>query len=79
MPTVQAVVQMYHGTLTREQTYGIDPLEKQSAKKDARETEFKKHFPSFDIMFQATANGNYALFKDAILYYIQLTKYLSRQ
>lgn len=79
VPTVQAAVQMYRGTLTTEQTFGIDPLEQQLAKKGVRETEFKKHFPRFNVIFQAIANGNYGFLRDAISYYIQLTKYLSRQ
>lgn len=45
VPTVQAAVQMDSGTLTREQTFGTDPLEQHSAKKTFRETEFRKHFP----------------------------------
>ena len=78
VPTVQAV-QMYSGTLTTEQTFGIDPLEQQLARKDIRKTEFKSHFSRFDVIFQAIANGKYVFFRDAISYYIQLTKHLSRQ
>ena len=79
IPTVQAAVQMFRGNLTAEQTFGRDPLNELWAKKHAREAEFKKHFPRFDLIFQAIANGNYALLRDAILYHINLTKYLSRQ
>lgn len=79
VPTVQAAVQMYSGTLNTEQTFGIDPLEQQLEKKDVRQTEFKNYFPRFDVIFQAIANGNYVFFRDAISYYTQLTKHLSRQ
>jgi len=72
-------VQVFHGNLTAEQTFGKDPLNELPAKRRAREAEFKKHFPRFDLIFQAIANGNYALLRDAILYFINLTKYLSRQ
>ena len=47
VPTVQVAVQMYSGTLTTEQTFGIDPLEQQLAKKDIRNTAFKNYFPTF--------------------------------
>jgi len=76
---VQEAVQMFRGNLTPEPTFGTDPLKEQSAKKTSRDNEFKKHFPRFDLIFQATANENYTLFRAAILYYINLTKYLSRQ
>lgn len=58
IPTVQVAVQMYSGTLTTEQTFGIDPLEQQLAKKDIRKTAFKNqyYFPRFDVIFQAIAN-----------------------
>jgi len=79
VPTVQVAVQMYSGTLTTEQTFGVDPLEHQLAKKDVRTTAFKNYFPRFDVIFHAIANGNYVFFRDAISYYIQLTRHLSRQ
>ena len=70
---------MYDGTLTTEQKFGIDTLRQQLAKKDAREREFRRHFPRIDTIFQAIANDNHALFRNAILYYIRLTRYLSSQ
>ena len=79
VPTVQVAVQMCSGTLTTEQTFGIDQQEQQLAKKDIRKTAFKNYFPHFDVIFQAIANGNYAFFGDAISYYIQLTRHLPRQ
>ena len=79
VPTSQAAVQMYNGTLTIEQQFGIDTLGQQPAKKDAREREFRRHFPRVDTIFHAIVNDNHALFRNAILYYIQLTRYLSNQ
>ena len=44
VPTVQAAVQLYNGTLTRMETFGRDPLEQNPRKKELREREFKKYF-----------------------------------
>ena len=79
VPTMQVAVQMYSGTLTTEQTFGVDPLEQQLAKKDIRKTAFKNYFPHFDVIFRAIANGNDVFFRDAISFYIQLTRHLSCQ
>ncbi|KAL9976562.1 hypothetical protein ACROYT_G013882 [Oculina patagonica] len=79
VPTSQAVVQMYQENLTTERSFRIDPLEQQPAKKDARETELNKHFPTFDVIYQAIANTNDEYFSNVIFYYIELTKYPSRQ
>ena len=79
VPTVQEAVQMYSGALTTEQTFGVDPLEKQLAKKDIRKTAFMNYFLRFDVIFQAIASGNDVFFRDAISYYIELTGHLSPQ
>ena len=55
IPTVQAAVQMFSGTLTPEQTFGRDPLAPHVTKTDAREREFKKYFPSFIVLFNEIA------------------------
>ena len=78
IPTVQAAVQMFSGTLTPEQTFGRDPLAPHVTKTDAREREFKKYFPSFVALFNEIANTNCTPLQDAILYYLRLTNYLAR-
>ena len=66
VPTMPAAVQMYSGTLPTEQTFDVDPLEQQLAKKDIRKRAFKNYFPSFDVIFLAISNGNDVFFRDAI-------------
>ena len=76
IPTVQAAVQMFRGTLTPEQTFGRDPY---VIKTDARQREFKKYYPNFEVLFNEIANTNYVPFQDAILYYLRLTNYLNQR
>ena len=78
IPTVQAAVQMFSGTLTPEQIFGRDPLAPHVTKADARQREFKKYYPSFEVLFNEIANTNYAPFQDAVLYYLRLTNYLNQ-
>ena len=68
IPTVQAAVQMFSGMLTPERTFGRDPLAPYVTKSDARQREFKKYSPSFEVLFNEIANINYAPFQDAVLY-----------
>ena len=78
IPTVQAAVQMFSGTLTPEQTFGRDPLAPHVSKTDVvRQRDFKKYFPSFVVLFNEIANANCTFFQDAILYYLRLTNYFS--
>lgn len=79
IPTVQAAVQMFSGRLTPEQTFGRDPLAPYVTKTDARQREFKKYYPSFEVLFNEIANTNFAPFQDALLYYLRLTNYLNQR
>ena len=48
IPTVEQAVRMYQGCLNLSPSFGVDPLEREPAKKEARERQFLKYFTSFE-------------------------------
>lgn len=79
VPTAEQAVQMYQGNLNLAPSFGVDPLEQEPAKKEARERQFIKYFSSYESMFHGIVNENPTLFRNALLYYLRLTLHLSRQ
>ena len=81
LPSVEQAVQMYRdnvGTLTDPTSFGIDPLADNSEKKKIRERAFNSSYPCYDTIFHDLVNGITAPFKNALLFYIDVTKRLSR-
>lgn len=45
---VPTAVQMYQGNLNLAPSFGVDPLDQEPAKKEARERQFIKYFSSYE-------------------------------
>ena len=80
LPLPEQAVQAYRnttGVLTDPSPYGNDPLAQDSTKKDLRMQAFHDRFPSFDAIFHDLVNGNSAVFKQALLFFIDITRRMS--
>ena len=78
VPTADEAVQLYEqdgGTLTLFGDFGVDPLGEldDEGKRQERVRLFAQRFPSFELLFHRLVNGNSSLFKEAILYFMQIT------
>ena len=81
LPPVEQAVQLYRdnvGTLTDPTSFGIDPLAENSEKKQIRERAFTSSYPCYDRIFHDLVNGITAPFRNALLFYIDVTKRLGR-
>ncbi len=79
LPESDAAVQQFHemgGRLTAFSTFGHDPLQGNPALVAERERRFKGHYPDFNQFFYSTANGNHSVFRDGLLFLIDLSKQL---
>lgn len=80
LPTSEAAVHLYRtttGSLTDPSQFGRDPLESDPSKQCIRENAFNGRFPSFETIFHNLVNSNCSLFKQALLFYIDVTRRLS--
>lgn len=77
IPNTEDAVQLYetvHGRrLTRQSIFGVDLLEGQNIKADAREQTFFRYFNVKDI-FENSLNGG-ELLERSIIYFIELTHF----
>ena len=79
LPSSSQAVQIYTssgGVLTEPYQFGIDPIAC-VGKKLIRHTSFTQKFPSFDHIFHEVVNGNSSPFKNALIFFIDITKRLS--
>ena len=79
LPDPQQAVQMYRdsgGSLTDPASYGDDPLAENDNKKQIRERCFGERF-SLETVFHKLVNGDSSPFREAILFYIDVTRRLS--
>lgn len=65
------------GILTDPAPFGSDPLEQDSVRKGLRMQVFHDRFPSFDAIFHELVNGNSSSFRDALLFFIDITRRMS--
>ena len=75
IPTVDEAVQNHEssgGQLTREATYGTDPIAGYEGLQALRERDFALVFPSMDAVFQDILHANGDLFRQAILHFRDL-------
>ena len=77
IPSAQDAASMYRGTLTVWPEFGRDPLQ-DHVKKNQRDQLYSTHFPQFDVLFSQLANGYPTTFRQAVLYYINITKILNQ-
>ena len=79
LPDPQQAVQMYRdsgGSLTDPAPYGSDPLAENDHKRQIREQSFGERF-SLETVFHKLVNGDYSPFREAVLFYIDVTRRLS--
>ena len=67
----------YCGHITEESHFGQDPLVNDAEKCRIREMAFMERYPSFEHTFHNIVNGNDALFKEELLYFMDITYRLS--
>ena len=65
------------GQLTVYGRFGEDPLEGSPSLFVQRETEFHRRFPDFSDFFHSVVNGDYYLFHEGLLCFIDISKRLS--
>ena len=65
------------GVLTDPSPYGRDPLDQDTTKNRLRLQAFHGRFPSFDPIFYDLVNGNSTSFKEAVLFFIDITRRMS--
>ncbi|XP_065894563.1 uncharacterized protein [Dysidea avara] len=69
----------YGGQLTIFSPFGEDPLRDHPALVTQREAEFHRHHPIFSDFFHTVVNGDFSLFREGILSFIDISKNLSMQ
>lgn len=80
IPSVEDDIQMYTnagGTITRDSSFGIDPLASSDALINQRETEFIRDNLTFEEIYSNIINGNGSLMVSAVLSLINITRNLS--
>lgn len=80
IPTVDNAIMNHestnNGQLTREVTYGEDPIANYSSLQSLRDGDFTRVYPSMDALFEDILHGDGDLFKQAVLLFIDLnTRY----
>ena len=80
LPSTSDAIQLYHqsgGQLTDPYAVGQDPLEANALKLGIRHEAFYKKYPTFKIVFSSLVNGDSSIFKNALKFYISITRRLS--
>lgn len=76
IPSPAEAVRMYEahgGHITEESHFGKDPLANDAEKCTIREMAYMERYPSFEPAFHNIVNGNDALFREELLYFIDTT------
>ena len=82
LPSVENAIHNFEGSgghLTIFNSFGEDPLQRSPLMVAQREREFLSKYPDFETFFHTVANGDYYLFREGILYFIDITRRLSNQ
>ena len=66
---------VYSGSITDESNFGIDPLQNNEGLLIERETEFQQNY-QVDQLYNGIVNNRPGSFKEAIMYYIDITSQL---
>lgn len=80
LPSTTDAVQLYHqrgGQLTDPYAVGRDPLEADAHKLGIRHEAFYEKYPTFQDVFSRLVNGDSRVFKNALKFYISITRRLS--
>lgn len=79
LPDGQIAVQRFTecgGQLTCFSPFGHDPLHNDSNLTARRESLFQERYPNFQPFFSTVVNGDYGLFREGLLFFIELSKRL---
>lgn len=80
IPTTEEAISLYEaagGHLTRECSFGVDPLCNNNQLINQRELLFHSSNPDFSFIYGQLVNGNPIYFEEAIISYINITRQLS--
>lgn len=80
VPSVEDAIQMYTdagGTITRDSSFGDDPLANSGVLNNQRETEFIRDNPTFQEIYSNVINGDGSLLMSAVLSFFNITRNLS--
>ena len=80
VPSVIETVDLHESTvgrLTRESTYGVDPLHMYPLLQRLRENDFSAAFPSMEDIFSDVVHGNGLILTEAIMTFISLSQRFS--
>ena len=64
------------GTITLFSPFGKDPLESHQELCEERQQKFMQHYPEFGPFFNTLVNGDFTLFREGLLFFIDLSKQL---
>jgi hypothetical protein len=79
VPEPDNAVQMFEangGQLTYFSPFGHDPLEQYPELVDERQSTFHSYYPDFAQFFYTIVNNDYSLFREGLLYFIEISKLL---
>ena len=79
VPEPEDAVQQFEahgGHLTLFSAFGRDPLEDREDLIKAREEDFYRKYPDFGCFFYTVVNNDYALFREGLLFFIDVSKRL---
>ena len=65
------------GHITHFSGFGEDPLVNNTILSHQREVEFHQRYPNFDLFFHKVVNGDDSVFREGLLYFIQITQTLT--
>ena len=57
--------------------FGEDPLVNSTILSHQREVKFHQRYPNFDLFFHKVVNGDDSVFREGLLYFIQITQTLT--
>ena len=80
LPSTSQAAQLFEtngGSLTYSNSFGDDPLSDCAEKLQIREYAFFEKYPLFDDIFYNLVNGNDAVFRSALLFFVDVTFRLS--
>ncbi|XP_019850818.1 PREDICTED: uncharacterized protein LOC109581282 [Amphimedon queenslandica] len=82
LPETEVAVQQMESLgshLTRFSPFGQDPLEGHGHFCRQRDEQFEARFPNYDDFFHSVANSDFTLFRQGLLYTIEITRHLELQ
>ena len=82
VPEPEDVLQQFEahgGQVTLFSPFGQDPLQEREDLIRLREQEFHTRYPDFSFFFSTVVNDDFSLFRDGLLFFIDVSKRLELQ